>query len=812
MAERRQVVIDLVTKTGGSTQGLKKLKDQFGGVQTSSVKAGDGVKGFGKKAGGLSGSLGAIGIAGGLAVGGLAALAGVLKGSVSAFSDFDDKLNQSLAIMGDVSTAMRNDMSDAARDLATQTRFSAAEAADSYFFLASAGLDAEQAIAALPSVAMFAQAGMFDMSLATDLLTDAQSALGLTVDDSADNLTNMTRVSDVFVAANTLANTSVQEVSEAITNKLGGALRTYNIELEEGVAVLAAYADQGLKGATAGEAFNIVLRDLKTAAIENAEDFAAAGIAVFDAEGNFRNMADVVGDLTGAFEGLSVEQQTQVANDLGFQDRSFKNIQLLFGQSEAIREYETDLRSAGGITQEVADKQMASFAAQMDITKSRVTDLGISLGQSLAPAVLTVAELALDLLEVFDDAARAAKDFDAALETVNRRLTDATIPRVEIYEEALKGLISTGALTVERMNALAEASGITGINMIDATAAAVDFAREATEVANASQEVRLGLDKIDAGFAGFGHQQEVTTEKLRLLEAGLYDQILALDLSWDETQVLVVENGLLAEQWARAAEASVEMKGRTEELTGAESDLEGQTGETTGEVLTLEEALDAAADAQASLADVMRAAVDPTFAVVQAIEALQEAELALIEVENDVEASAEDVAGAQLDFLKATLEAQGALDAFDAGGIEQQIGVISSVLGISDDAARDLLATLGVLDGKQVRTVITTEHRSVFTQQGSARQEVDALARQHGGPVSGGSPYLVGEAGPEVFVPDQSGSVISNENVTNLIAALRSAGTQTQMTGELTGRLAAPINIDGRQVAEAIIDYEASLR
>lgn len=36
------------------------------------------------------------------------------------------------------------------------------------------------------------------------------------------------------------------------------------------------------------------------------------------------------------------------------------------------------------------------------------------------------------------------------------------------------------------------------------------------------------------------------------------------------------------------------------------------------------------------------------------------------------------------------------------------------------------------------------------------------LGRAHGGPVSGGQPYLVGEQGPELFVPSQSGSIVAS--------------------------------------------------
>ena len=451
MAERRQVVIDLITKTGGSKRGLTTLNRQLGGVQKSSVSAGKGVKGFGQGVRGLGGSLGGLGLAAGGAAAGVALIGAGIKASVGAFASFDDKLNQSLAIMGDVTNAMRSDMSNAARELAKVTRFSADEAAESYFYLGSAGLDAAQSISALPTVASFAQAGMFDMALATDLLTDAQSSLGLTVDDAAQNMLNMTRVSDVFVKANTLANTSVQQVSEAITNKLGASLRAYNIDLEEGVAVLAVYADQGLKGAAAGESFNIVLRDLKKAASENSAAFAEAGVAVFDSNGNFRNMSDVVGDLTGAFGGLSVEQQTHLANQLGFQDRSFKNIQLLLGQSAAIAEYETALRSAGGVTKEVAEKQMESFAAQMDVIKSRLTDVGIGLGEELAPSILDAAKAFADLVDSVEPAIGLFADLFGLL------VTDTVNDFVSVLN-TLRGVFDETQATQNTWNAVLEES------------------------------------------------------------------------------------------------------------------------------------------------------------------------------------------------------------------------------------------------------------------------------------------------------------------------------------------------------------------
>ena len=318
---------------------------------------------------------------------GVVALAGLGIASVKMAADFEAALSESLAIMGDVSDKLRGEMSDAAREVALTTTFSAKEAAEAYFFLASAGLSAAQSIEALPKVAAFAQAGAFDMATATDLLTDAQSALGLVVDDTAKNMENMTHVSDVLVGANTLANASVQQFSEALTNKAGAAMRALNMDTEAGVAVLTVFADQGIKGSEAGTQFAIVLRDLQTKALKNADAFAAQNVAVFDAQGNMNNMADIIGDLEGALAGMSDAQAKATLLQLGFSDKSIAALQALLGQSEAIRDNEAALRSMGGVTDEVAKKQLQNFSAQLSLLKSQFEDMMITVGNKVLPVL-----------------------------------------------------------------------------------------------------------------------------------------------------------------------------------------------------------------------------------------------------------------------------------------------------------------------------------------------------------------------------------------------------------------------------------------
>ena len=334
--------------------------------------------------------------------------------SVQEFAKFEGAMTKSLAIMGNVSDQMRGEMQDAAREMAKTTTFSAEQAADSYFFLASAGLDAEASVAALPRVASFAQAGMFDMARATDLLTDAQSALGLTIrDDAVANMENMARVSDVLVKANTLANASVEQFSTSLTTKAGASLRALGKDVEEGVAVLAAFADQGIKGELAGTQLSIVLRDLTPTAIDTKKAFEEAGLSIFDSNGEMRNMGDIVADLEVALAGMSDEVQKQTLLQLGFSDRSLGSLQALLGTSDAIKLYEAELRKAAGTTDEISQKQLESFNSQLALLESALIDVFIEIGEQLTPALKDLVEQVRDLLpEIGSKLVEAIKKVD----------------------------------------------------------------------------------------------------------------------------------------------------------------------------------------------------------------------------------------------------------------------------------------------------------------------------------------------------------------------------------------------------------------
>ena len=178
-------------------------------------------------------------------------------------------------------------------------------------------------------------------------------------------------------------------------------MRAFNIKLEEGVAVLAAYADQGIKGQEAGTMLGRVLRLLVPAAVENEKAYDDLGIKVFNTSGNLRHMADITEDLENALGGMNVETRAAALETLGFQKKMQATIFPLLGASERIREYNERLDEAGGISREVAENQLSSLSAQFRLIMNNVNESAASLlnFQDKSNVLINVLKRVNDLLK-----------------------------------------------------------------------------------------------------------------------------------------------------------------------------------------------------------------------------------------------------------------------------------------------------------------------------------------------------------------------------------------------------------------------------
>ena len=167
-------------------------------------------------------------------------------------------------------------------------------------------------------------------------------------------------------------------------------MKTFNKDVEEGVAVLAAMADQGIKSELAGNQLDRVIRLMAQSSQTAAAGHKALGFSVFDASGKMRHMSDLVGQLEHIMAGMSDEMKVITLDMLGFQARTQQAILPLIGLSGAITDYETQLKNADSTTKQISDKQLKSFANQTKILWNQIKLVGIEIGERLAPLLLAL--------------------------------------------------------------------------------------------------------------------------------------------------------------------------------------------------------------------------------------------------------------------------------------------------------------------------------------------------------------------------------------------------------------------------------------
>ncbi len=365
-----------------------------------------------------------------VAIAGSLALIGAA--SVREFAKFDEAMVHSLAILGNVSEETRAQMEDAARDIAKHSTNSADKVASAYQGLASAGLDAKQSIAALATVERFSVAGQMSMNTSVLALTDSVGALGLASQNAAEYQKNITRVADVLAKGANISQASVEELAQALQGKVAGGLRLVNKSVEEGVAVLGAFAKAGIKGMEASDKMGQVLRDLQVSALEQPAIWRQMGLAVYDTAGNMRNFADIVEGLEKALGPLSSEEKRQALTMLGFQDRSVAAMQSLLGFSGLIREYENDLRNAGGTTKDMADIQLTSLNAQFALLVNNVKDALLTIGQELLPVI--------NMFNAYmTESGKQTNNFAEAVRTVSQIIKTGLVVSVGLVSDVVAG-------------------------------------------------------------------------------------------------------------------------------------------------------------------------------------------------------------------------------------------------------------------------------------------------------------------------------------------------------------------------------------
>lgn len=347
-------------------------------------------------------------------------------------------------------------LQNTAREYGATTVFSATEAAEALKYMSLAGWDAQQSSSALGGVLNLAAASGMELGQASDMVTDYLSAFGMQAQDSA-------YFADMLAYAQANSNTSAAQLGEAYRNSAAN-LNAAGQDAETVTSMLEAMANQGYKGSEAGTALTAVMRDITNNMEDGAIKIGETSVAVSDAQGNFRDLTDILLDVEKATNGMG-EADRAAALGATFTADSTKGLNLMLNEGvENIARYEEALRGSTGAAEDMADTMNDNLNGDMANMNSAFEEMELQTFEAMEePMREGVQYLTNTIIPILTEWVPTA--FESFASGANK-LGNALKP---LFETILKNpQVITGALTSLGAGFLAMKTVSTGMNIAKA--------------------------------------------------------------------------------------------------------------------------------------------------------------------------------------------------------------------------------------------------------------------------------------------------------------------------------------------------------
>ncbi|PRT05243.1 phage tail tape measure protein [Bacillus thuringiensis] len=448
-------------------RGLNQAEQQ--GQRTTGV-LNRGFSRMGQAAGVMGAAVGssalAIGGMAGIAVGAGAALAGI----VSAGAGFEKTMSAVQAVTGASGQDMKK-MSELAKKMGSETKFSASQAAEGMQYLGMAGFKTNEIMEAMPGMLSLAAAGQLDLGLAADITSNIMSGFGLKADQA-------THSADVLAKAASSSNTNVEQMGEAMKYAAGSA-STVGFTMEETSAAMMAMANAGLQGSVAGQAWGTSLNRLAKPTKEMKKVMGELNLEFFDSQGKIKPLPQLVSELEQKTAGMTNQQKAATLSTL-FGAEAFKNwAALMKVGGEELGRMTDGLVHADGAAKKMADTMSNNLSGKWDEFKSKLEGLGITIFTIIAPALYAILQGAIDAVKGIDMFIQSIIPLDSYIENVGR------------ISEALKAMWQAAA---GDRNAMVEGYDI--LTKLGFSANAIQTIQSITEA------VRFGVETIKGLVAG----------------------------------------------------------------------------------------------------------------------------------------------------------------------------------------------------------------------------------------------------------------------------------------------------------------------
>lgn len=339
-------------------------------------------------------------------------------------SRFETSMSKVEALSGATGAELEA-LSDKAKELGSSTQYSASEVADAFSYMSLAGYSTEEMLQSIDGVLNLAAASQMDLAEASDMVTDYLSAFGLAASDAG-------HMVDMLAYAQANSNTTTQQLGDAFGN-CAANMNAAGQDMETTTAILEGFANQGLKGSEAGTKLAAIMRDITAKMQDGKIQIGDTAVAVQDADGNFRDLTDILFDVESATEGMGDAQKAS-ALAATFTSRSVSGLNMILNEGvENIASYETALRNSDGAAADMAATMHENFGGAVQDMDSALEDLGIAVWEQISGPCTTAVETLTGIIQGITGAIapeqtaleKFISDIEAANDAVNSSVESA---------------------------------------------------------------------------------------------------------------------------------------------------------------------------------------------------------------------------------------------------------------------------------------------------------------------------------------------------------------------------------------------------
>lgn len=212
--------------------------------------------------------------------------------AIKTAGEFDQAMSKVQAISGATASEM-DKLRELALYMGKTTVFTAREAAEGLTYMGMAGWKSEDMIQGLPGILNLAAASQEELSVTSDIVTDALTAFNMEASESA-------RFSDILASAATNSNTTVSMMGESFkyAAPVAGALA---YSAEDVAIALGLMANSGIKADMAGTTLRNMFQRMAKPTKESQMAMDRLDVSLTDGQGHMKSLRQIMDDLRQGF-------------------------------------------------------------------------------------------------------------------------------------------------------------------------------------------------------------------------------------------------------------------------------------------------------------------------------------------------------------------------------------------------------------------------------------------------------------------------------------------------------------------------------